>query len=171
MKSKFVVAFLCLTAVLVASKPLTGQTTPSLAGSWQFTLQPGNPSPIATEPVIHALATFTTDGSVIESDSSEVVAILSPSIRSAVRPATAGHGIWQPAPAVGNLFIQFISYLVNPNATLFGRKTVTITGALDSSGNNFSGTYSYVLVDANGGSLGTGSGTVAGQRIPHPLLP
>jgi hypothetical protein len=85
--------------------------------------------------------------------------------------ATGGHGIWQPAPAFGNLFIQFISLVVNPNGSLYARKTVTITGALDSAGNNFSGSYGYVLADPNGGVLATGSGAVAGQTIPHPLLP
>lgn len=167
MKSKIVMALLGLGAVLCALEPLTAQTPPSLAGSWQFTLTPGNP-----EPTIHALATFTSDGSVIETDSSEVALIISPSARNGgARAGTAGHGVWQPAPAIGNLYIQFISLIVNQNATLYARKTVTIYGALDSNGNNFSGGYSYVLADANGVTLSTGSGTVTGQRIPHPLLP
>jgi hypothetical protein len=171
MKSKLVVALLSLGAVLFAMEPLTGQTPPpSLAGSWQLTMLPGNPNAAVTEPTIYVLATFTSDGSMIESDSSEVVSI-PPSARSGLRAATAGHGIWQPAPAFGNLFIQFISLVVNQNATLYGRKTVTIIGALDTTGNNFSGSYSYVLVDPNGGLLATGSGTVTGQRIPHPVLP
>jgi len=169
MKSKIVIAWLGLGAVLFALEPLTAQTPPSLAGSWQFTLTPGTPNP---EPAIHALATFTSDGSMIETDSSEVALIISPSVRlGGARAGTPGHGIWQAAPAVGNLYLQFISLIVNQNATLYARKTVTIFGALDSNGNNFSGTYSYVLADANGVTLGTGSGTVAGQRIPHPLLP
>jgi hypothetical protein len=168
MKSKLVIALVILGAVLSSMGPLAAQTPPptSLAGSWQFTLIPGNP----TGPTIHALATFTSDGSVIETDSSEVVST-SQTARSGFRAATPGHGIWQPAPAFGNLFIQFISLVVNQNESLYARKTVTIGGALDSTGNNFSGSYAYALVDPNGGMLATGSGTVAGQRIPHPLLP
>ena len=50
---------------------------------------------------------------------------------------TPSHGIWQPAPAIGNLFIQFISLMVNPNASLHARRIVTIIRALDSTGNNF----------------------------------
>ena len=137
MKSKLVVASVILVTVIVGMKPLAAQT-PSLAGSWQLTLTP-NPNPGGVEPVILALATFTTDGSVIESDSSEV-ATIPPSVRS-IRAGTAGHGIWQPAPVPGNLFIQFISLIVNPNGTLYLTKKVTIAGAMDASGNNFSGSY------------------------------
>jgi hypothetical protein len=42
---------------------------------------------------------------------------------------------------------------------------------LDSTGNHFSGSYQFELVDPTGHILTTGSGTVSGQRIPHPLLP
>ena len=171
MKSKLVIALLSLGATFLASESLPGQTPPpSLAGSWQFNLVPANPNPNVTDPTIHALATFTSDGSVIETDSSQVAPILS-TVARGVRAGTAGHGIWQPAPAIGNLFIQFISLVVNPNATLYARKTVTINGALDSTGNTFTGSSSYSLVDGNGNLIGTGSGTVTGQRIPHPLLP
>ena len=171
MKSKLVIALLSLGATFLAIEPLPGQTPPpSLAGSWQFNLVPANPNLNVTDATIHALATFTSDGSVVETDSSQVAPI-SPAVARGVRTGTAGHGIWQPAPAIGNLFIQFISLIVNPNATLYARKTVTINGALDSTGNTFTGSYSYSLVDGNGNLLGTGSGTVTGQRIPHPLLP
>ena len=84
---------------------------------------------------------------------------------------TPGHGIWQPGSAVGNLFIQFISLMVNPNTTLHAKKIVTITAALDSTGNHFSGNYHDELVDPTGHIITMGSGTVTGQRIPHPLLP
>ena len=94
----------------------------------------------------------------------------SATLRATTR-TTNGHGIWQPAPAVGNLFIQFINLVVTESGGLYGRKTVTISGALDAAGNNFSGTYSYVLADPAGGVLATGSGMVTGQRIPHPALP
>jgi hypothetical protein len=105
---------------------------------------------------------------MIETDSSEVAPV-APAVTALY--ATAGHGIWQPAPAFGNLYIQFISLMVNQNGSLYARKTVTMGGALDSTGNNFSGSYSFVLADPNGGVLATGSGTVTGQRIPHPVLP
>src|SRR5450432_2833587 len=170
MKSKLVIALVVFGAVLSGLQPLAAQnpTPPPLAGSWQLTLTPAPRNPPASAPMIQALATFTSDGSVIETDSSEMAPI-APAVTSGIR-ATGGHGIWQPAPAFGNLYIQFISLVVNQNGSLYARKTVTITGALDSAGNTFSGSYGYVLADPNGGVLATGSGTVTGQRIPHPLL-
>jgi hypothetical protein len=84
---------------------------------------------------------------------------------------TPGHGIWQPSPAIGNLYIQFVSLMVNQNATLHSRKTVTMTGAVDSTGNVFTGSYNYQFVNASGAVIAMGSGTVTGQKIPHPLLP
>ena len=171
MKSKLVIAFVIFGTVLSGLEPLAAQspTPPPLAGSWQFTLTPAHSNPPTTAPTIYALATFTVDGSTIEADSSEEAPI-SPAMTNGIR-GTAGHGIWQPAPAFGNLYIQFINLVVNPNGSLYGRRTVTIGGALDSTGNNFNGSYSYVLTDPSGGVLATGSGTAAGQRIPHPLLP
>ena len=163
MKSKLIVAFI-LGTVLLRLPPLHAQT-PTLAGSWQFTLSPGAGS---TDPVVFALATFTTDGSMIETDSSEVSGIAA-ATRST--RATGGHGIWQPAPVPGNLYLQFISLIINPNGSVYLQKKVTIFGAMDSSGNNFSGTYSYTLTNPVGGFVGSGSGTIAGERIPHPLLP
>ena len=161
---------ICCGTALSASQPLVAQTTnsTSLAGSWQFTLIPVSPAAVALVP-IEALATFTKDGSVVETDSAEVI----PATGSAGNTiyATPGHGIWQPAPAVGNLFIRFTSLLVNHNGRLHARKIVTISGALDSTGNNFKGSYGFELVDPAGRTIGSGSGTVEGQRIPHPLLP
>jgi hypothetical protein len=159
-----------LAIILSAGQHLAAQATnpPSLAGSWQLTLTPINPNASALVP-IHGLATFTSDGSAVETDATEVV----PTIGSAGTPVygTPGHGIWQPGPAVGNLFIRFISLLVNHNVTLQARKIVTITGTLDSTGNHFRGNYDYQLVDPAGHVIAMGSGAVTGQRIPHPLLP
>ena len=170
MRRKLTLACLSLGIILSASQPLAAQVTAqlSLAGSWQLTLTPATPTASALIP-IQGLATFTSDGSVIEADATEVV----PTIGSAGTTVygTPGHGIWQPGPAVGNLFIQFISLLVNHNETLHARKIVTITGALDSTGNHFRGNYDYELIDLTGHVIATGSGTVSGQKIPHPLLP
>jgi len=167
MKSKLIVSLVILGAALFGMKPLAAQP-PSLPGSWQLTLTP-NPTPGSVEPPILALATFTTDGSMIETDSSEVAAVTSTA--RATRGGTAGHGIWQPAPVPGNLFLQFINLIINPNGTLYLQRKVTIIGAMDASGDNFTGNYSFTLTNPIGGFVGSGSGTVTGQRIPHPLLP
>lgn len=170
MKTKLLVVSMSLAILLFASERLSAQGTnqPSLAGSWQFTLIPTSPTAAAVVP-INALVTFTSDGSTVETDATEVVPT-NDSTGAAVY-GTPGHGIWQPGPAVGNLFIQFISLLVNQNETLRAKKTVTITGALDSTGNNFRGHYQFEQVDPTGRAIAMGNGTVTGQRIPHPLLP
>jgi hypothetical protein len=170
MKTKLAIALLILGTALSGIESAIGQTTPpSLAGSWQLTFTPTAPNPTVSGPAFSGLATFTTDGSTIETDSSELSLIMP--VATAAMRATPGHGIWQPAPATGHLFIQFISIVANGNGSLYARKTVTITGALDSSGNNFTGGYNYTVIDPRGTSLGMGSGTITGQRIPHPVLP
>ena len=170
MRWKLVLTGMSLGLILLAIQLLVAQATnpSSLAGSWQLTLTPV--SPFASLPVpIQSLATFTSDGSVIETDATEVIPMMN--VAGTAVYATPGHGVWQPGPAVGNFFIQFISLLVNRNETLHAKKIVTITGALDSTGNHFTGNYGYELVDPTGHVIIKGSGTVTGEKIPHPLLP
>ena len=169
MRRKLVIACMSCGLILSAIQPLAAQATnpPSLAGSWQLTLTPI--SPTASVPVrVAALATFTSDGSVIETDATEAVPMM---VEGTAVYGTPGHGIWQPGPAISNFFIQFISLLLNQDETLHAKKIVTITGSLDSTGNHFRGSYSYELVNPGGVVIVTGSGTVTGQKIPHPLLP
>ena len=172
MKSKSASVLISLAITLSASSlfaaEVVNQTSPSLAGSWQFTLKAISPTATALVP-IDALATFTTDGSVVETDSSEAVPTLTAAGNTIY--GTPAHGIWQPAPAVGYLFIRFTSLLVNDNGTLHARKIVTMSGALDSTGDNFKGNYGFELIDRFGKVLASGSGTMKGQRIVHPLLP
>jgi len=171
MRQKAVIACISFGLILSAIQPLVAQSAspPSLAGSWQLTLiAVGPPASVAVVPILE-LATFTSDGSVVETDATEAVPMMTASGTTVY--GTPGHGIWQPGPAVSTLFIQFISLLVNPNETLHAKKTVTITGELDSTGNRFRGNYSFELVDPTGHVIAMGSGTVSGEKIPHPLLP
>ena len=168
-KAIFLSLFLGLT--LLGIQPAAGQlaSTSPLVGSWQFTLTTNNPTATAPVVPIPALATFTADGSVVETDGTEAAPALVSTVN--VVYGTPGHGIWQPAPAIGNLFIQFISLMVNPNASLHARRIVQIIGALDSTGNNFKGTYDSQVVDPMGHTIAMSRGTVTGQKTPHPLLP
>ena len=171
MTRKAILLSLFLGLTLLGIQPAAGQfaSTAPLVGSWQFTITPNRPT--ATPPVvpIPALATFTADGGVIETDGTEAVPALVSTVN--VVYGTPGHGIWQPAPAIGNLFIQFISLMVNPNGSLHARRIVEIIGALDSTGNNFKGTYDSQVVDPTGHAITVIRGTMTGQKIPHPLLP
>ena len=155
--------------MLQSISPVMAQTNiPSLAGSWEFTLTPASSQPPA--PAIEGLATFTTDGSMIETDGSEVVPVQT-SAGGPVLRGTPGHGIWQPSPVFGQLFVRFTSLLVNPNATLRAKRILTMNLALNSTGDQFSGSYSLEIDDSTGHVLSTGSGVVKGQLMVHPLLP
>ena len=170
MKRQLIGTFISLGLLLSAVPPLAAQAAslPSLAGSWQLTFTPLSPTASVVTP-FQGLATFTSDGSVVETDATEVVPMMSAT--GITVHGTPGHGIWQRGPAIGNLFIRFINLLVNQNETLHARKIVTITGALDSTGNHFSGNYSNELVGPAGRVIRRESGTVTAERIPHPLLP
>jgi hypothetical protein len=167
MKHKIALVSICCGFALFPGQAIVAQAQPtSLAGSWQLTftatslvVAPGIPVP--------GLATFTSDGSVVETDGSQVVPAVSTFGGVYSTPA---HGVWQAGPAVGAYVIQLISLMVNQNASLYARKTVTITGGLNTQG-NFSGSYNFQVTDPSGHVVTTGSGTVAGERIPHPVLP
>jgi hypothetical protein len=177
MRHKFALASICLGFTLLLSHPSVAQPASTLTGSWQLTFTPGLSSPVARPLTpFPGLATFTTDGSVVETDGTQVVPAIAGIACAAACSAlpvysTPGHGIWQPGPIAANYFIQFISVMVNQNSALHAYKTVTINGELDSTGNNFSGSYSFEVTDPSGKVIATGSGMVTAQRIPHPLLP
>src|SRR5208337_3061546 len=127
-----------------AIQPLLAQSSPtssSLAGSWEFTLTP-TPGPMANPVAIHigGLATFTADGSVVETDTTEVVPVLTGPGKPTVY-GTPGHGIWQPSPAIGSWFVRFTSLVANPNGTLYAKRILSMTVMLNASGNQFSGGY------------------------------
>ena len=150
-------------ALALASLALA-QNTPTLSGSWQFSLTPNGSSTS-----IAALATFTTDGSAIETDQSNLEPLTFGAGKVAFT-STAGHGIWQPGPAISRLYIQIISLVSKRAGPYAGKRVLTITGGLDSTGNNFSGAYTVQFVE-NNGQTQTATGNIAGQKIPHPLLP
>ena len=156
----------------------SGTLASGLVGSWQLTLTP-NVGKAAK--AISGLATFTSDGTVIETDTSETVPMPvsaqldtgreRASARGAAVFGTPGHGIWQPSPVFGSLFIRFTSLFTNPDSTLRSKRIVTMTVTLNSTGDEFGGGYSFVMLEPTGQAITTGSGTVTAQLMTHPLLP
>jgi hypothetical protein len=149
--------------IAVAIQPTTQAATPSLAGSWQITLTPVAP---ASTGAIPGLATFTSDGSTIETDASEVV----PNPSAPNTYGTPGHGIWQPLPSGTGLYVQYISIVANSDGSLYAKNETTITVTLNSTSTSFSGSYTTDTVTATG-TVTTVSGTISGTLIPHPKLP
>jgi hypothetical protein len=151
----------------------SGTLASGLVGSWELTLMPdaGN-APKA----ISGLATFTSDGTVIETDTSEttsmpVSAQLDTGRERVAVFGTPGHGIWQPSPVFGSLFIRFTSLFANPDSTLHSKRIVTMTVKLNTTGDQFDGRYSFVVSDPTGHAITTGSGIVSAKLMTHPLLP
>lgn len=162
----FLASIICGLIVILAQPMSVAAATPSLTGSWQITLTPTTP-PIPTAPIL-GLATFTSDGSVIETDTAEVVPGLAST--GAATYGTAGHGIWQVSPALTSLYVQFISLVANANGSLDAKNLTTLIVTLNSTGNTFSGTFTNSQAFVTGQTKNT-TGTVTGQLIPHPALP
>jgi hypothetical protein len=167
----FVKTFLATTVcglIAMLTQPMSmAATAPSLAGSWQFSLTPTTTS---TPGPISGLATFTTDGSVIETDTSEIVPGLPSTSNGAATYGSPGHGIWQVGPAVINLYIEYISLVANADGSLNAKNVTTMIVTMDSTGSQFTGTYTTTEASTSGLSKTT-SGSVKGQLIPHPALP
>jgi hypothetical protein len=155
--------------VVSAPSQTSDAKSPTLVGSWQLTLTPTSPAGNAAIP---GLATFTSDGSVIETDGAELVGT-PPSSGSTPAPTSPGHGIWQPAPAVGHFYVEYISVVVNSDGSLVGKNVTTYTGvAIDGTTKpeTFTGSYTTDFVSTSGTTRVT-SGKVEGMLIPHPALP
>jgi len=150
--------------VIFAAASALAATTPPLVGSWEFTVTPATPAATPAAALsLEGLATFTSDGTVIETDTGELVILASP-----------GHGIWQngpiPPPA-GYQYVKFTSLIPNANGTLHSKRIVTMLITVNSAGTQFTGSWEYEVVNPKGTVLSTGSATVTGELMVHPLLP
>jgi len=170
MCSKTLLTSIVCGLIAIAVQPMSAAAaTPSLAGSWQFVLTPTSPpTPPVTQ--IPGLATFTTDGSVIETDGTEF-AISPASGTPAPNAATPGHGIWEPAPVPGSLYVQYISLELEADGALYAKNITTMVVTLNTAGNQFTGSYQTVQAIPAGSTKVVASGKVSGQLIPHNPLP
>jgi hypothetical protein len=160
-KNALLTSIICGLAILLAQPMSLRAANPSLAGSWELTFTPTVPP---TPPVIQipGLATFTRDGSAIETDGTEVA-----------MHATPGHGIWQLMPCLCSFYIQYFSLGVDSDGGL-SSKSVTVaivTPATSGTGTTFSGQYTTTTTGPSGTPPKTTTGTLTGTLIPHPALP
>ncbi len=165
MPSKTLLASMLCGLIAISHQPISA-ATPSLTGSWQFTLTPTTPKTAAAE--IPGLATFTSDGSVIETDGS---AFALSSSSALVRAHTPGHGIWQLANTPITLYVKYLSLVLDADGALYATNVTTMFLTVnETTGSTFTGTYTTEQV------IGTvtkvlSSGTASGQLIPHVPLP
>lgn len=173
-RSLFAGALLGLMAVsfqplAAAQLDAVGKTTSPLVGSWKFTLNPTTttpPIPAATP----GLITFTSDGTAIETDGLEVAPRPGASTTTPVTYGTPGHGAWGPGPDATGYAVSVVSLAVSPNGALHSTNTYLFLLNLDSTGNQFSGTFG-LSETLPGGQTVTISGNVTGEKITAPLLP
>ena len=156
----------CGAIVAVAQSASSSSNPPNLTGSWQMTLIPAQPSTLPSME-IPGLATFTADGSVIETDGSELATAAPTAL---LHPSTPGHGIWQLANTPVTLFVQYISLVLDPNGALRAKNTTTMFLSMNRQANQFSGTYQTMQTTGRTTKM-ISSGTVRGQLIPHVQLP
>jgi hypothetical protein len=64
-----------------------------------------------------------------------------------------------------------VSFRPNPNRTLHTKRTVTVFLTVNSTGDQFSGTYEIQVVSVDGNAISTSNSKVDGKLIAHPLLP
>jgi len=165
MSRKTLFASIVCGLIAIAVQPMSAASKLSLAGSWQFTLKPTSPTPAVQYP---GLATFTTDGSVIETDGSEFAP--SPAGTTPINGSTPGHGIWQMANTPITLYVKYFSLVLNTDGSLYAQNVTTMFLSLNAKGDQFMGSYTTDQV------IGTitkvlSTGSVSGQLIPHVPLP
>jgi hypothetical protein len=106
--------------------------------------------------------TFTSDGTVVESDGGEVAPTVIPGLPT--QYGTAGHGVWKCGED-GEVTLKFIEIYVFPNNTLSATGTLKFTIKLDADGDAFAGPGTFKFVDPNGNVLASGTEDLKGKRI------
>ncbi|HTQ56633.1 MAG TPA: hypothetical protein VMI94_19335 [Bryobacteraceae bacterium] len=172
MSRKALLAMIVCGLMAVLLQPTSAVAAPpSLAGSWQLTFTPATPP---TPPVVAVpgLATFTSDGSVIETDGTQLAPGV-PASNGVPTYGSPGHGIWQLLPSMTGYYISYVSLSVNADGSLSSRSvTVATVGVVTSTnGTTLSGTYTTTTSGPAGMPPKITTGKLTGQLIPHPPLP
>jgi hypothetical protein len=157
-----VVGLIALCVPLMSARPSVSSTsaTPEqvqalLQGSWLLTITP-EPG-IVTIPPFRALMTYTADGSVVETDTAPVGAVVSG------YTATAGHGAWA---ARGDAFAStVVKLVVNDSGEFAG--FVRLQGAvkLNPTRDGYTGSGKVEVLNASGAVVASGDATIQATRI------
>ncbi|MGA2134115.1 MAG: hypothetical protein ABSH50_17615 [Bryobacteraceae bacterium] len=164
-------SIVCGLMILIAQPKSAVAAAPTMAGSWELNFTPNAPPTTPVVP-IPGLATFTTDGSVVETDGSELAPGV-PASSGTPTYASPGHGIWQLLPALTGFYISYASLVVNADGSLNSKNVTVATGTVTtgSNGTVFNGEYTTTSTGPAGTPPTTTTGKLTGQLIPHPALP
>ena len=176
----------CIVCFLLGWAAQTGSaqiTPPSLVGSWQLTLVPDSLTSPPSIP-IPALATFSSDGNAIAIGNSILAGAdgvaLVPATKKGKKQCPDGNclsgtpmavGNWNGGGAVGHVFFKVLSQITNTNGSLFATRTFQAIVTPSSDGSQFTGSYSFQIIDSSGAMIASGSGAITATLIPHEFIP
>jgi hypothetical protein len=127
-----------------------------LVGSWRATFTPVAGNPVQFPP-LPALFTFTSDGTLVETDGGSLVPFMDTF-------GSPGHGVWRKTGR-HKFEMKNIIIVVNSDGTLFLTGTIRLTVQLSADGDSFQGGGTFSFVDPNGVDFGSGPENISGQRI------
>jgi hypothetical protein len=135
----------------------------TIVGAW--TIKFVSPtSPPQFQP-IPGVITFTSDGTVLESDGGEVAPTVIPGVPT--QYGTAGHGVWK-CGEYGEVTLKLIEVFVFPDDTLSATGTLKFTLKLNANGDAFAGSGTFKFIDPKGNVLASGTEDLQGKRITIP---
>lgn len=131
-----------------------------IVGAWNIRfVSPTNPPQFQPIP---GVITFTSDGTVLESDGGEVAPTVIPGVPT--QYGTAGHGVWE-RNGDGSFLLKIIEVFVFGDNTLSATGTLKFKLRLDADDDYFSGPGTFKFVDPKGNVLASGTEDLQGRRI------
>lgn len=131
-----------------------------LVGSYRATFISGDNPPAF--PMLPALITFNSDGTLIETDGGALVPTPPPNPQF----GSPGHGVWR---RIGDHLyeMKFVVLIVNQDGTLSATGNIKLTIQLERNGRQFEGEGTFSFLDPDGNPLPGGSGAekIQGRRI------
>ena len=136
-------------------------------GSWRTTISP-IPGDSLQFPAFPGLVTINEEGTLTETDGSQLVPAPAGALASDQLFASGGHGIWREAG--GQKFtIKFVQIVVHASDnTLFGTVTLQFTLKLSQDQKHFQGKGTFNFADANGNPIFAGNEQISGEQITIP---
>jgi hypothetical protein len=152
--------FSLLPATVFGQSDEEGSRHHLIVGAWKINfVSPANPPQFQPIP---GVITFTSDGTVVESDGGEVAPTVIPGVPT--QYGTAGHGVWKRRDD-GEVVLKIIEVFVFGNNTLAATGTLKFTLKMDEDDDAFFGSGTFEFVDPNGNVLASGTENLEGKRI------